>query len=603
MDAPLGSFRGLLARYVRPLAGTVALLGVLLGVSIVLQLAQPQVLRAFLDAATGATKPGSPTYLRDAALLFIVLAVIQQGAAVLATYFSERVGWAATNALREDLMRHCLRLDLSFHKARTPGELIERIDGDVTAMANFFAQFTVQLAGNAILFLGVVLVMAREDWRGAVGLVIFGVVTVGTMVRLRGLTVPFWRRSRETSADLFGYIEERLGGTEDLRSSGAERYVIYRLFPFMRRRVQTVVVARIVGALQWTVPNLLFTLMNGAYFIYVAWLYRVGDISLGTGFLILNYVGISFRPIRMISQQMEEFQKASAGIIRVGDLLRERSQLVSGSPEVALPAGALDVEFDHVTFGYQDAPAEEREVELILRDVSFHLEPGKALGLLGRTGSGKTTITRLLFRFYDPVEGVIRLGGVDAATVTPPRVRERIGLVTQDVQLFRASVRDNVTLFDVSIGDERIRAAFDDLGLAAWYAGLSSGLDTILGADGIGLSAGEAQLLAFTRVFLRDPGLIILDEASSRLDPVTERLIDQAVARLLRGRSAIIIAHRLSTIGRVDNVLILEHGHTVEYGARAALAADPGSRLYGLLRAGLEHMDDDTVAVPAGVMA
>ena len=165
--------------------------------------------------------------------------------------------------------------------------------------------------------------------------------------------------------------------------------------------------------------------------------------------------------------------------------------------------------------------------------MSLRLEAGQVLGLLGRTGSGKTTLARLLFRLYDPQQGVIRLGGVDLREPPAAVLRARIGVVTQDVQLFHASVRDNVTFFDRSIADERIVALLDELGLGPWRRGLPDGLDTRLAPGGGGLSAGEAQLLAFARVFLKDPGLVILDEASSRLDPATERLLERALDRLL----------------------------------------------------------------------
>jgi ABC-type multidrug transport system fused ATPase/permease subunit len=169
-------------------------------------------------------------------------------------------------------------------------------------------------------------------------------------------------------------------------------------------------------------------------------------------------------------------------------------------------------------------------------------------------------------------------------------VRRRVGLVTQDVQLFHATVRDNLTFFDPSIPDARILAVLEDLGLGAWYGRLSNGLDTELESDGSGLSAGEAQLLAFTRVFLKDPGLVILDEASSRLDPVTEYLVERAVSKLLQGRTGILIAHRLATVQRADEIMILEDGRIVEHGTRVALMSDAGARFAGLLRTGLEEV-------------
>jgi ABC-type multidrug transport system fused ATPase/permease subunit len=234
----------------------------------------------------------------------------------------------------------------------------------------------------------------------------------------------------------------------------------------------------------------------------------------------------------------------------------------------------------------------------VLRQVSFQLEPGQVLGLLGRTGSGKTTLTRLLFRLYDPNSGSIRLGAngrgsnglLDIRQAGLDNLRQSIGLVTQEVQLFRATVRNNLTFFDKSIPDERILKVIETLGLSDWFGGLPHGLDTELQSGGTSLSAGEAQLLAFTRVFLRNPGLIILDEASSRLDPATEQLIERAVDRLLAGRTGIIVAHRLSTVHRADQIMIIEAGRIREFGRYSDLVNDPASRFYQLLQTGLEEV-------------
>jgi ABC-type multidrug transport system fused ATPase/permease subunit len=225
----------------------------------------------------------------------------------------------------------------------------------------------------------------------------------------------------------------------------------------------------------------------------------------------------------------------------------------------------------------------------VLDDISLAIAPGRVLGILGRTGSGKTTLSRLLFRLYDPTAGTIRLGGVDIRATSRADLRRRVGMVTQDVQLFHAPVRDNLTFFDETIADARIVATLEELGLLPWLSTLPDGLDTVLAAGG-GLSAGEAQLLAFTRVFLRDPGLIVLDEASSRLDPATEGLLERAVDRLLENRTGIIIAHRLATVLRADDILILEGGRIREYGPREQLMADPDSRFAELLRVGMEEV-------------
>ena len=242
----------------------------------------------------------------------------------------------------------------------------------------------------------------------------------------------------------------------------------------------------------------------------------------------------------------------------------------------------MSVAFQNVSFAYHAGVP-------VLHDVSFHLQPGRVLGLLGRTGSGKTTLSRLLCRFYDPSAGELCLSGVDIRLTRLSDLRQRVGLVTQEVQLFQGSLRDNLTLFEKTIDDESIITALRTLGLEAWYRALPNGLDTEIRSGG-GLSAGEGQLLALTRVFLKDPGLVILDEASSRLDPATEGLLEGAITQLLKNRTVIIIAHRLSTVQRADEILILEEGQIKEYGEYDRLVSDPNSIFSGLLRTGLEEV-------------
>jgi ABC-type multidrug transport system fused ATPase/permease subunit len=301
---------------------------------------------------------------------------------------------------------------------------------------------------------------------------------------------------------------------------------------------------------------------------------------------MFSYTDKLSQPIQQIQSQLEDLQQAEACIRRVEELLNITSALPDG--EEAFPprrAGheALAVAFNNVTFGYvADEP--------VIHDLTFSVQPGRVLGVLGRTGSGKTTLARLLFRLYDPQCGEVCVDGMPLQQVRLRELRRHIGMVTQDVQLFHASVRNNLTFFNCSIPDEQILAAIDEVGLSAWYRTLPDGLNTVLGSDGEGLSAGEAQLLAFTRVLLTNPGLVILDEASSRLDPATEHMIEQAIERLFAGRTAIVIAHRLATIQRVDDILIIEDGHIIEQGEREMLARDARSRFSSLLRTGLEEV-------------
>src|SRR3989441_1230343 len=409
--------REFLIDYLRPQWVAVAVMSALLLSSIGLQLLTPQIISRFIDSARAGA---APEVLVRLAVLFLIVALAGQLVSTVSVYASENVGWTATNKVREDLALHCLRLDLPFHNAKTPGEIIERVDGDVTQLSSFFSQFVLRVLGNAVLLAGVLVLLFRADWR--VGIAI-----------------------------AFGM---------------------------------------------------------GAYLL------RQGVITLGTVYLFFHYTEMLRRPLEQITRQVQELQRASASISRVGDLFALETATKDGSRR--LPAGPLTVDVDHVSFGYVEG-------DLVLEDISLHVDPGRVLGLLGRTGSGKTTAGRLFVRFYDPTAGAVRLGGMDIRDVPLADLRNRVGLVTQDVQLFHASVRDNLTFFHRGISDARLMEVLRELGLVEWIESLPLGLDTHIGPRA--LSAGEAQLLAFARVFFKDPGLVILDEASSRLDPATEQLV------------------------------------------------------------------------------
>jgi ABC-type multidrug transport system fused ATPase/permease subunit len=614
VNIPIRRYWRLLVDYLRPQSLSVVILAVLLLASIGLQLLNPQILRSFIDTAT---RQGPPEELTRAALLFTGVALLNQVLSVWATYLSESVGWTATNMLRTDLAAHCLRLDLSFHKARTSGEIIERIDGDVNALSNFFSQFIIHMLSNMVLLVGALALLFREDWRVGLGLTAFAVVALLTLIRLRSFAVPYWAAVRETSARFFGFLGEVLAGTEDIRSSGASDYAMRRFYELLRGWLPIQRKAGLAGYSMWMTTLMVFAAGNAVAFALGAYLWHAGTITIGTVYIIFYYTELLRKPIEQIRTQMQDLQKASASIGRVEELFQTESRIKDGAG-AAIRSGALSVAFESVTFGYDDRlsprgypvvssplqkanrepprgyPTENREPtndgpRTTLKDISFELAPGQVLGLLGRTGSGKTTLARLLLRLYDPTAGTIRLGGVAIGTAHLGDLRQRVGMVTQDVQLFHATVRDNLTFFNRAISDRQIVDALDELGLSRWYRALPAGLDTELGA-GNPLSAGEAQLLAFGRLFLTDPGLVILDEASSRLDPATEQLVERAVSKLLRGRTGIIIAHRLATVQRADEILILEDGRIVEHGQREQLMSDSGTRFAQLLRTGMQEV-------------
>jgi ATP-binding cassette subfamily B protein len=333
--------------------------------------------------------------------------------------------------------------------------------------------------------------------------------------------------------------------------------------------------------LSWRSLNMAITIGGIVALARGAFLALDGELTVGQVYVIFAYATMLSGPVEELMRQLDDLQQAIASITRVRQLFATTSQIVDTERGTLLPDGPLSVELDALSFGYPDD-------ELVLREVSALVPAGSSLGLLGRTGSGKTTLTRLLLRLYDPIAGSVRLGGVDLRHVPNADLRARVAVVTQDIQLFSATVRENLTFFDPTIPDARLLAALDTLGMGDWLRALPDGLDTLLASGGTGLSAGQAQLLAFARAFLRDPGLIILDEASSRLDPATERRLDQALTRLLDGRTAIIVAHRLGTLERVDQIMILDDGRVRERGLRADLVRDPDSYFSQLRRVGME---------------
>jgi len=557
-----------------------AALALFLLLTVGLQLGAPLILRAFLDAVSA--QASWATIFRFA-IFYIVAAFTLRGARAAENYVAELVAWKATNALRIDLVRHCLALDLSFHLTHTPGELIERVDGDVSMLNNFFSRFVLVLLTNGLIVLGVIGILATIDWR--MGLLLAGYATlyVAALFWLNLGTVSNFVKSLEAEATLFGFLEERLHGIEDLRSSGATGYVLRQLTKLMRQRLVTQQHAEVVQGLINIFRMVLYIVGLLTGLAFAATLYRQGQITIGTAYIIFNYMSIVWGPLRDLVYQFSDFQKALAALHRLSALFVIQPVVKDGHRE-SLPPGPLAVRFDDVAFSYTGRAQEGNEGrEQAVRGISFDLAPGRVLGILGQTGSGKSTLIRLLFRFYDPQQGQIYLNEVNSREATVAALRSRIALVTQDVQLFSASLRDNITFLDQTIDDHAIIAALERLGLGDWFARLPDGLATRLQGDG--LSAGEGQLVALTRAFLQKPDLLILDEASSRLDPQTEALIQRAVQRLLQGRTAIIIAHRLQTVSMVDDILILAAGQVSEYGARADLAAQRTSRYAYLLEA------------------
>ncbi|MCE9647617.1 MAG: ABC transporter ATP-binding protein/permease [Chloroflexi bacterium] len=579
MKLSFKSYWNLLSDHIRPQKGRFILLAILLFGSIGLRILAPQIMRKFIDSALAGEALNTLTWT---AVTFIGIALVQQAVAVSVTYLGENVAWTATNDLRAELAWHALNLDMRFHNDHTPGELIERIDGDVTELATFFSQFALNLIANGLLLIGILTALFLEDWRAGLVFTIYSILTILILGRVKDIAVPHQKARREAEAQLYGFIEEQLAGTEDIRSSGAVDYSIQELF-----RHQGIILGhnRKAHFKRWIIENAMgFALTTGTLLAISSGyqLFSAGLVTIGTVYLFVHYINLLEEPFWAMTHEIESFQTIGACVERLTEFRNFKPDIIGGQG-LEIPLRPLALKFQNVNFSYN-------EIDAVLNELTFELKPGSILGLLGRTGSGKTTLGRLIFRLYDVKSGSIQVNHHDLREIRLETLRKNIAMVTQDVQLFRASIRDNLTFFDRSISDEKILSTLQDLELGDWLKSQPNGLDTELETGSRSLSAGEAQLLAFTRVFLRDPGLVILDEASSRLDPPTEQKLERAIDKLLKNRTAIIIAHRLDTIHRADEILILDQGRASEYGDRRQLAADPNSRLYQLLQTGMEEV-------------
>lgn len=536
----------------------------------------PLLIRRYLDQLTR----GNPSTSTTAALLafaFIGVSLLVQALAVGEAFLAERLAWTVTNELRLDVTRHCLKLDLSFHTSHVPGEIVERVDGDVGILANFLSRFILTVLGQALLLTGLLVALFVCDRRIGLTLVPFTGLAVVILRRFARRGRRAQLRFRAAAAELTGFLGERLTALEDIAGVGAAPHTRGRLREVIQRVYGAELRAGMWGSIVlWALASFFAWTIAAIALLWTWYLYRTGAATLGDAFLVYSFTQQMMAPLDQMAFQTQDYQAAAACVRRLRDLLEQPVPPEPARPREPEP-GPLAVEMREVSFAYQPG-------EPVLHGVDLTVRPGHSLGVVGRTGSGKSTVARLIAGLYTPAAGRVLLGGVDVARIPSRVLRRRVALVPQEVQVFRATVRDNLTLFDDAVADATLAAVLELLGLSSWFGRLPRGLDTVLGADGYALSAGEEQLLAFARVMLTEPDVVVLDEATSRLDPWTERLVRDATSVLLSGRTAVVITHRLTTLDAVDHVAVVHEGEIVEYGERAALAADGRSRFGALLR-------------------
>jgi ATP-binding cassette, subfamily B, bacterial len=596
-----------LSGLMRPQWRALAVFGAVLAAATAIPLATSLLLSRFVRLAV-AGAPGSQ--LAKLAIAYTVLGFLASGMTILVTWRATIAAWSITNSLRHDLAEYVLKADLGFHRDRTPGELVTRVDADITSMTEFMASVVAQIVAIAAIGIGAVLVSLIVEPVLAPALAVAFVFVGFITFRVREKSVEQTVAERAADANVMSAIEQYLAGADDIAALGSGKHGVARVG---ERSGVMVAASRSRVKAQMSMQGIIRMAVATAE----VWMIGYGAFALRRGWLDVGAIVLGFRLVMVVAGKvdhltwrLQDAQGASGAARRVLELVQEQRVVVSGL--ALLPEGPLGVSFDKVALIYDD----EEGTSAAIAHLSLVLPAGRVLGVVGRTGSGKTSLARLLLRLVAPTSGTISMGSllsdssecgtasvnispvdiasVDIASVDDTDFRKRVTAIPQDVQLFPGTVRDNVTLF-APFADERVRMALHDVGLGDWLDGLPAGLETPLASDSrdnegtrVGLSSGQAQLLALSRALLREPSVVVLDEATSRVDPATQFAIGSAIARLVRGRTAIVIAHRLETLDICDDILVLSHGELVEYGPRLALAADSTSHYARLRAAGAE---------------
>ena len=493
------------------------------------------------------------------------------------TYFTGWTGERMLADLRELVFGHLQRLSLGFFERNRAGVIISRLTNDVEALDQLVTDGVTSLVQNTLILVGSAVVLFFLDWRLALAtLVVIPAMGLAT-AWFRKRSGRAYRAVRETLGALTATLAEDIAGMRVLQAFTRERAAqdnfrevadAYRI-----SNMQTVT----LNGVYFPVVDFLSTIATATVLGYGGWLASNGDVSIGTLVAFLGYLTNFFDPVQQLSQLYNTFLSAVAALDKITDLLDEEPEVRDRPEAVDLPSIRGDVSFDNVHFAYGRGPE-------VLHGIDLEVAAGTTVALVGHTGAGKSTIAKLLARFYDPTEGRIAIDGVDLRDVRQHSLRRQLGIVPQEGFLFAGSVADNVAFARPDASREEIIAATTAVGADGFVSRLEDGYDTQLGERGSRLSLGQRQLVAFARALLADPGILILDEATSSVDIGTERTIELALRRLLHGRTAFIIAHRLSTIRDANLIVVLENGLVVEQGTHDELLALAGGHyrsLYG----------------------
>lgn len=493
---------------------------------------------------------------------------------------SQRLATASERALcglRVRAFNHIHALSMAHHTEEQRGALVSRVTSDVETLGQFFRWGGLAWVINSALMLAALAAMLVYDWRLALIAVATVLPLVAVLRVMQRRVVVAWDAVRTRVGESLAAISESIQGAAVIRAYGVQDPAQRRVLRTVEARRQAEIRAGTIGAFFFPSGELFGVLATAAVLLAGMAIGPEGGLTAGTLVAFAFLVTIFLEPVAEFTEILDMTQQAVAGWKKVLDVLDTPVEVEDPRPGLTLPARALDIELDRVSFAYHGGPP-------VLVDVHVAIPAGTRVALVGTTGSGKTTLAKLLIRLADPTAGTIRVAGVDLRQVSLASLRSALVMVPQDGFLFDTSVAENVRMGRPDAGDREVQAAFEALELGRWVDGLPRGIHTRVGERGDYLSVGERQLVALARGYLADPGCLILDEATSAVDPATEVALRNAIQRLTEGRTALTIAHRLATAEHADLILVLERGRLVEQGTHAQLLADPGgayARLHG----------------------
>lgn len=588
--------------YLKPYRGVVGICVVLLLAASVLQVAGPLLTKMAVDKylAPVSSETGTPLDPYLSANPWIGLAQISTlfllallGAFVFdfgQAYLMQWTGQHAMLDLRRQLMAHLQRLDLSFYDRTPVGRMVTRVTTDVDALNELLASGLVTIIGDILTLSFVVIVMLKLNapMTGLL-LAVMPVVVAVTVVFRRSATQSY-RRIRVAIARINSYLQEHISGIAVLQLFNREKKSAREFDEINRQHMLAFKDAIVAYAWFYPAVEFLGLLALAMLLTYSGFRINEGSLTLGVLVAFLQYGMRFFRPIQDLSEKYNLLQSAMAASERIFALLDTPVKIQAPAAAKKFPAGPARIEFDNVWFSY-------RGDEWVLREVSFAIEPGETVAVVGHTGAGKTTLISLLLRFYDVQRGAIRIGGVDVRELDPRDLRRHFGVVLQDPHLFSGTIEGNIRLGTEWISEEALVSAVEQVSLLDFVHSLPDGFAQPVRERGDGLSTGQKQLISFARALAHNPRFLILDEATSSVDTETEFRVREALARMVKGRTAIVIAHRLSTIQKADRILVMHKGMLRESGTHQELLAARGIywKLYQL-----QYKDQERTLPPAG---